>query len=70
MKRLLSAVPCLLACLWLGCGTGEYENRLDQRHHTVAAPAADAASAKAAPAGNGGSQTVPVQSVQPVPVTK
>jgi hypothetical protein len=54
MKRLLAAMPCLLLCLWLGCGTGEYERRLSQRPMNAPAAAATPAPAAANPAANQG----------------
>jgi hypothetical protein len=62
MKRLLFAMPCLLFCFWLGCGTGEYERRLSERRNN-APPAANptpAAAANPAPAGNQGVQAKPI----------
>ncbi len=49
LRRLLFASPCLLLGLSLGCGTGEYESRLNQNH-----PVGAAAAANPAPANQGG----------------
>jgi hypothetical protein len=65
MKRLLFAMSCLLLCLWLGCGTGEYERRLGERRNNAPAAAnpAPAAAANPAPAGN---QVNQVQVIKPI----
>ena len=65
MKRLLSAIPCLLMCLWLGCGTGEYENRLNQHRTVPAAQANPTPAAKPASPANAGPQITPVQPAKP-----
>ena len=65
MKRLLSATACLLVCLWLGCGTGEYENRLSQHRTVPASEANPAPAAKAASPANAGPQITPFQPAKP-----
>ena len=65
MKRLLSATACLMVCLWLGCGTGEYENRLSQ-HRTVPASQANLApAAKEKTPANAAPQVTPLQLAKP-----